>query len=53
MSDETRINGKVWKTIQAGQDWKDPETWYGLLLAIGVLVFIIVGHYFDWWHKWM
>tara|TARA_B100000212_G_scaffold323949_1_gene284442 strand:+ start:537 stop:683 length:147 start_codon:yes stop_codon:yes gene_type:complete len=25
---------KKYKPIQPGQDWSDPETWYGLILAI-------------------
>ena len=31
---ETTINGKTWKTIQAGQDWSDPETWWGFVTVI-------------------
>ena len=51
MSDETKINGKVWKKIQAGQDWKDPETWYGMLISIGLVMLVIYGHYAGWWKQ--
>ena len=27
---------KKYKPIQPGQDWSDPETWYGLILAIAI-----------------
>lgn len=26
-----------YKQIQAGQDWSDPYTWYGLVLALLIL----------------
>ena len=48
MSDESRINGKVWKTIQAGQDWSNMDTWLGMGIALSVLVFMIAAHYFGW-----
>ena len=48
MSDETKINGKVWKKIQAGQDWSDMDTWLGMGIALSVLVFMIAAHYFGW-----
>ena len=31
-----RMAKKKYKQIQAGQDWSDPDTWYGLVLAIVV-----------------
>ena len=48
MSDETKINGKVWKKIQAGQDWSDMDTWLGLGIALTFLVLTFASHYFGW-----
>ena len=48
MSEETRINSKVWKKIQAGQDWSDLDTWLGLGIALTILGFMLVAHYFSW-----
>tara|TARA_B100001057_G_scaffold476315_1_gene544145 strand:- start:200 stop:331 length:132 start_codon:yes stop_codon:yes gene_type:complete len=35
---------KKYKQIQAGQDWSDPDTWYGL-----VLVVVIASGFIYWW----
>ena len=48
MSEETKINGKVWKKIQAGQDWSDMDTWLGMGIAISVLLLMVAAHYFGW-----
>jgi len=48
MSDETRINGKVWKKIQASQDWSDMDTWLGMIIALTILGLTFGSHYFGW-----
>ena len=48
MSEETRINGKVWKKIQAGQDWSDPDTWYALAIVVIIGGVFILSHYMGW-----
>ena len=45
---ETTINGKTWKTIQAGQDWSDPETWLGFITIILITGGFMVAHYMGW-----
>jgi len=48
MSEETRINGKVWKKIQAGQDWSDLDTWKGLAIVIIFCGIFGLCHYMGW-----
>ena len=38
---------KKYKQIQAGQDWSDPDTWYGLI-AVFLLTagFLYLAYYF-------
>ena len=48
MSEETRINGKVWKKIQAGQDWSDSDTWKGLVIVIIIYGMFGLSHYMGW-----
>ena len=45
---ETTINGKTWKRIQAGQDWSDPETWWGFITIILTTGSFILAHYMGW-----
>lgn len=45
---ETTINGKTWKTIQAGQDWSDPETWWGFITIILITGSFMLAHYMGW-----
>ena len=45
---ETTINGKTWKRIQAGQDWSDPETWWGVITIILTTGSFILAHYMGW-----
>jgi Mg2+ and Co2+ transporter CorA len=36
--DKYNLTKKVkYKQIQAGQDWSDPYTWYGLVLALSMI----------------
>ena len=48
MSEETRINGKVWKKIQEGQDWSDSDTWKGLAIVVILVGVFILSHYMGW-----
>lgn len=32
--------------MQAGQDWRDPETWYGLAIAVVLLGALAYAHIF-------
>lgn len=34
-----------YKQIQAGQDWSDRETWYGLIAALALLGFTFYGYF--------
>tara|TARA_B100001093_G_scaffold117878_2_gene110342 strand:+ start:1818 stop:1991 length:174 start_codon:yes stop_codon:yes gene_type:complete len=48
MSEETRINGKTWKKIQAGQDWSDSDTWKGLAIVIIFCGIFVLSYYMGW-----
>ena len=48
MSDETRINGKVWKKVSASNDWSDPDTWKGLGIVILIIGVFGLIHYMGW-----
>ncbi len=45
---ETIINGKTWKTIQAGQDWSDPETWWGFIAVTLFMGSFLLSYYMGW-----
>ena len=48
MSDETKINGKVWKKVSASNDWSDPDTWKGLAFVIVITGIFILSWYMGW-----
>jgi hypothetical protein len=48
MSDETRINGKVWKKVPASNDWSDPDTWKGLGIVILIIAIFGLVYYMGW-----
>ena len=48
MSDETKINGKVWKKVSASNDWSDPDTWKGLGIVIFIISLFTLSYYMGW-----
>lgn len=48
MSDETKINGKVWKKVPASNDWSDPDTWKGLGIVIFIVSLFTLSYYMGW-----
>jgi len=44
----TNINGKTWKTVSAGSDWSDPNTWKGLVVALVIVGCFLTAHLMGW-----
>lgn len=46
MSEGTKINGKCWKTQQAGQDWYDIDTKLGLAFVLSIIGLVVL--FYNW-----
>lgn len=44
---------KKYKQIQAGQDWSDPETWYGLIVVSLMTAGFLYFGYYNGGFRWM
>ena len=43
---------KKYKQIQAGQDWSDPDTWYGLFVVILMTAGFLYLAYYNGGFRW-
>ena len=39
---------KKYKQIQAGQDWSDPETWWGFIAVTLFMGSFLLSYYMGW-----
>tara|TARA_A100001388_G_scaffold247394_1_gene206918 strand:+ start:2709 stop:2852 length:144 start_codon:yes stop_codon:yes gene_type:complete len=44
---------KKYKQIQAGQDWSDPDTWYGLIVVVLMVAGFLSLAYYHRGPAWM
>ena len=43
---------KKYKQIQAGQDWSDPDTWYGLIVVVLMTAGFLYLAYYNGGFRW-